>query len=109
MAAILTTAATMLCPHGGTITGTVAGARRATAQAQILSVNDSFMIAGCAFMIGNTPHPCVQVQWIKGAAKATVDKGAILTTDSQGLCVAADKAPQGPPNLSPGQTQATAP
>lgn len=108
MGTILTTAATMLCPHGGMISGTVAGSKRATARAQILTVNDTFMISGCTFQISSAPHPCVRVQWMTGAAKATADKGAILTTDSQGLCLAADSAPQGPPSLSPAQTQAVA-
>jgi hypothetical protein len=108
MGAIITTAATMLCPHGGTVTGTVAGSKRATAGAQILTVNDTFLIAGCAFNIASVPHPCVRVQWITGAYESMAVHGAILTTDAQGLCLAADQAPQGPPILTPAQTRAMA-
>ncbi len=108
MGTIITTAATMMCPHGGTITGTVAGAKRATAGAQVLTVNDTFLVAGCPLNVSGAPHPCVQVQWIAGALKVTADGGAVITTDSQGLCVAADQAPQGPPILMPAQTRASA-
>lgn len=109
MGAILTTAATMMCPHGGTATGTVAAASRASAGGpQILTVSDTFLIAGCPLNISGAPHPCVEIQWIVGALRATADSAAILTTDAQGLCLAADKAPQGPPVLIPAQTRAVA-
>lgn len=108
MGAILTTAATMKCPHGGTIVATVAGSRRATAGAQILTVNDTYMIAGCPFVLGTAPHPCVIVQWTVPSLKAAADHGALLTVDSQGMCLAADAAPQGPPILAPAQTKASA-
>lgn len=108
MGAILTTAATMMCPHGGTVSATVAAARRATAGAQILTVGDTYLVSGCPLNVSSVPHPCVQVKWIAGALKATADGNAILTTDAQGLCVAADQVPQGPPVLTPAQTQAVA-
>lgn len=108
MGAILTKSATMMCPHGGTINATVAGASRATAGDPILAESDLFLISGCPFMIGNSPHPCVTVQWIAPATKVTASQSKILTTDSQGLCKAADQAPQGPPTLTPAQTRATA-
>ncbi len=108
MGAILTVSATMMCPHGGTITATVAGAPRATARAQILTESDTFTIAGCPLNISGSPHPCVSVRWIAPAMKVKASSAAMLTSDSQGLCVAGDQAPQGPPILTPAQTQATA-
>lgn len=108
MGAILTTAATMMCPHGGTITATVAAASRATAGAQILTDSDTFMIAGCPLNISGAPHPCVTVQWIAPSLKVTAGGAAILTTDSMGLCKAADEVPQGPPIPVPAQMRATA-
>ena len=108
MGAILTTAATMMCPHGGTVSATVAAARRAMAGAQILTVGDTYLVSGCPLNVAGAPHPCVQVKWIAGALKAKADSNAILTTDAQGLCVAADQVPQGPPVMTPAQTKAMA-
>lgn len=108
MGMIITTAATMFCPHFGTITGTVADSRRATAGgAQILTESDTFTIKGCTFNISGGPHPCVSVRWIAAATKVKT-RSAVITTDSLGLCVAADQAPQGPPQLVPAQTKASA-
>ena len=51
-----------------------------------------------------TPHPCVQVQWIDSALRAA--RGAQpLTTDSVGLCHAADRAVQGPVMIQATQAQ----
>jgi hypothetical protein len=98
----------MMCPHGGTISATVAGAPRATAGAQILTDADTFTIAGCPLNISGSPHPCVSVRWISASLKAKASNAAILTSDSQGLCIAGDQAPQGPPVLTPSQSQASA-
>jgi hypothetical protein len=109
MGAIITTSATMMCPHGGSATGTVAGAPRATAGgSQTLTVGDTFLISGCPLNISGAPHPCVEIQWIMGALKVTADGNAILTDSAQGLCLAADKVPQGPPTLMAAQTKAVA-
>jgi hypothetical protein len=108
MGAILTKSATMMCLHGGTITATVAGAKRATACDPILTESDLFLISGCPFMTGPNPHPCMTVEWIAPATKVKASQSAILTTDSQGLCKAADQTPQGAPLLTPAQTKAMA-
>jgi hypothetical protein len=108
MGTILTTSATIMCPHGGTASATVGDARRAKAGDPILTESDTFMISGCPFTTGSNPHPCVSIRWTAPSAKVTATHSAILTTDSQGLCIAADQAPQGPPTLTAAQTQAAA-
>jgi hypothetical protein len=95
MGAYLTASSTLMCPHGGTVTPIPANVSVALGGDQIVLATDTFPIGGCAF----TPvvlHPCVQVQWIVTALQATADGAAPLTTDSVGLCVAADGAVQGP-------------
>ena len=37
----------------------------------MLTASDTFMIAGCPFIIGVVPHPCVTVQWVQPAAQST--------------------------------------
>lgn len=106
-AALLTTASSLQCPHGGTVT--IASTNTsAQATAALALAGDTFTIAGCPFQIpigaGTVPHPCVRVQWIKPNLRTTVNGAPTLAQDSVGLCLAADQVPQGP--VSVVQTQA---
>ena len=92
MPALLTTASTLMCPHGGTVTGSP-GATKATADTVILRGTDSFSISGCTFQISGAPAPCTVVQWVETAQKVKHDGDFVLTEASVGLCVGA--APQG--------------
>jgi hypothetical protein len=93
MPALLTASSTMMCPHGGQATA-VPGQTSATADAPILLMSDTVTIAGCSFMIGMVPSPCVTVEWIVGATRVKVGD-YVLNESSVGLCLAATQAPQG--------------
>jgi hypothetical protein len=92
MPALLTTASTLMCPHGGTVTGSP-GATKVTADAVVLRATDSFSIAGCTFNVGGTPQPCTTVQWVVTAQKVKHAGDLVLTEASVGLCLG--PAPQG--------------
>jgi hypothetical protein len=92
MPALLTTASTLMCPHGGTITGSP-GATSATADAVILRATDSFSIAGCTFIVATVPQPCTAVQWVVTAQKVSHGGDLVLNEASVGLCLG--PAPQG--------------
>ena len=92
MPPLLTTASTLMCPHGGTVTGTP-GATKATADAVILRATDSFSIAGCAFNVSGAPQPCTTVQWVKTSLKVRHGGDFVLDAGSVGLCLG--PAPQG--------------
>jgi hypothetical protein len=93
----LTANSTLMCPHGGTVSPIPANSKISLGGAQIVVASDTFPIAACAFTIpGVGPHPCTQVQWVVTALRGAADGDAPLTTDSVGLCVAADGAVQGP-------------
>jgi hypothetical protein len=63
-------------------------------------MSDNFLVAGCAFALPNgTPHPCMRVQWMVPAMRVTSLGQPVITQGSSGLGLAADQAPQGPPNL----------
>jgi hypothetical protein len=94
MPALLTTASTMMCPHGGTVTA-VPGQSQTTASSPVLRMSDTCTIAGCAFVIGTVPSPCVTVQWVQGCAKVQAGGDFALNESSVGLCLAATQAPQG--------------
>lgn len=90
----LTAASTLTCPHGGTVSPVPGTTAVRVAGSAILTSADSFPIAGCPFPPSGTPHPCIQVQWAVTAMRGASGAPA-LTTDSVGLCTAADGAVQG--------------
>jgi hypothetical protein len=105
-APLLTTASSLQCPHGGTVTIASTNTQVQAGSPLALST-DTFTVAGCPFQIpvgtGTVPHPCVSVQWTKPNMLTTVNGTPTLAQDSVGLCLAADQAPQGP--ISIVQTQ----
>jgi hypothetical protein len=104
---MLTASAAVLCPHGGQ--GTIAPSQTAVlAGSAVCTEADQVTIAGCPFMIGPNPSPCVSVQWQTAATASTAGGAAILTAGSQGLCLNPAAAPQGPVILLPAQVVAVA-
>jgi hypothetical protein len=91
----LTTASTMMCPHGGTVTG-IPGSPRVSAGAVVLRSSDTFVVAGCPFFVGTVASPCVTVRWVVPDARVTVAGGPTLSQGSTGLCMGPTSAPQGP-------------
>jgi hypothetical protein len=96
MGDFLTAASTLTCPHGGTVTAVPANEQVSLDGDPIVLATDAFTVEGCAFAPGGVPNPCVEVQWIVPAARSAADGAETLTTDSVGLCLADDGAPQGP-------------
>jgi hypothetical protein len=92
MPALLTTASTLMCPHGGTVTGTP-GATRAQADGPLLRASDSFSIAGCTFNVSGVAQPCTTVQWVVTAQRVKHGGDLVLNEASVGLCLG--PAPQG--------------
>ena len=95
MAGLLTTSSVLMCPHGGTVTATTSNARAKAAGSFILRATDTFLVAGCPFVVAGSPHPCVRVQWVQAAARSKAVSDFTLTQDSVGLCAAGDGAVQG--------------
>lgn len=106
MSAFLTAASTMTCPHGGTVLASP-GSTRASAGAPILRVSDTTTIAGCPFVLGNVPSPCVTVQWTAPAGRVRAGGDPALTQASVGLCLAATQAPQGTVLIAATQARAS--
>ena len=92
----LTTASTLMCPHGGQVSAVPTNAKITLGGSPIVLSSDTFLVGGCAFNVAGAPHPCLQVQWIVTALSALADGSQPLTTASSGLCKAADGAVQGP-------------
>jgi hypothetical protein len=95
---ILTTASQIQCPHGGMATLTTANAN-AKAGTAMLVESDIHVVAGCSFVVGTVPSPCLTIQWSAGAVM-------VLTTSSIGTCYGA--SPQGVASVSSAPAQAKA-
>jgi len=94
---LLTTQSQMQCPHGGTVSAV--STNRVTAGATVLTVSDTFTIAGCPFQIpapsGTIPSPCVRVQWTVADLSVKASGAPTLSESSVGLCFSAQQVPQG--------------
>src|SRR5437588_11723757 len=95
MAGLLTMSSVMMCPHGGTVNPITTNTQVQVAGDFVLRSSDTFLIAGCPFVIGVVAHPCVQVQWVQPALRSQVISAFTLTGESLGLCIAPDMAVQG--------------
>ncbi len=95
MPGLLNTSSIMMCPHGGTVSAITSNTKVNVGGGPAVLSTDTFTIAGCAFVIGVVPHPCMQVQWVQPDVRSQVGGAFTLSESSVGLCVAADMAPQG--------------
>lgn len=107
MAATLTTASSMTCPHGGTVSATTTNATTDAGGSKIVTIGDTFTISGCAFTLpGPKPSPCVRVQWVVPDVRVRVGGVPTLSQTSVGICMSADSIPQGPVVVSSTQVRA---
>ena len=91
----LTTASVMMCPHGGSVSA-ISTSPRATASATVLRSADTYLIAGCPFVLPNgVASPCVTIQWSSPDTSVKVGGAPTLSQGSVGLCMSALQAPQG--------------
>ena len=107
MSGMLTTASVLMCPHGGTVQAIPASTSVQFAGAPAVTATDTFMIAGCPFVIGIVPSPCLTVQWVQPAMQSSLTGNPTLTEASVGLCLAATMAPQGPVVIASTQPDVT--
>ena len=103
----LTTASSLSCPHGGSVTIVPSNTHAKADGSFIATMADTFTISGCPFQLPTvppTPSPCVVVQWL--LSDEMVKAGALtLSQASQGLCISALGPPQGPVVISSTQTK----
>jgi hypothetical protein len=92
----LTTASTIICPHGGQAQLLTANTRVTAIGAQVLLESDVHPVVGCPFTVGPKYSPCVRIEWAAAAAtKSTVNGTAPLVQSSIGKCLNVEGAPQG--------------
>jgi hypothetical protein len=105
MGALLTTASSLQCPHGGTVMISTSNSKVKADGAFVARSSDTFSISGCPFNISGSPHPCVRVLWMVTTLRNQAAGGPALAEDSVGLCLAGDSAPQGTVIVASTQTK----
>ncbi len=105
--ALLTMAATMTCPHGGTIMPIPLSPRVSLDGSQVVYSTDTFVVTGCPFLVVLVPQPCVLVQWQLTAQMGASGGNPTLTTDSVGFCYGPTGAIQGSVMIQATQTDVT--
>ena len=94
MIPVLTSASTVMCPHGGLAQLLTTNTEALVDGAPVLLQTDVHPIVGCPF----TPvaySPCVSIRWLTGATRTLVREVPVLLQTSVGLCLNAAQAPQG--------------
>src|ERR1700689_1243210 len=95
MPGLLNISSVMMCPHGGQVSVITENSRVQGGGDFAVGAADIYLIAGCPFVLGLVPSPCVMVQWVTPSATTQVMEDFVLTEESIGLCIAATGAPQG--------------
>lgn len=94
-ASILQQGVTIQCPHGGMVVIVPSQAKVMLNSAPALLSSDAAQVAGCVFMVGTKPQPCVTVQWSAEATRVQVNNQAPLLATSVGMCKSAEGIVQG--------------
>lgn len=105
MPAILQQGCTIQCPHGGTVSAVPTNTKVKVGGAFVLLASDVFLVAGCAFMVGPKPQPCLTVEWQMPSTMFKINGTAVLLESSIGLCKSPEGAPQGVAIVSGAQTK----
>jgi hypothetical protein len=95
MANLLTTGATVQCPHGGRVLLLTANTSVLGPDGPALLQSDVHVVMGCPFTIGTKYSPCVRVEWQAPAMASSANGIKPLVQSSVGICYGAEGAPQG--------------
>lgn len=89
---VLHQGATVLCLHGGQAQATAPNPRVKVAGQMVVTQSAPHTVAGCPFVVGTAPSPCVTAQWVSAATRVLAGGVPVLLQDSQAVC-----APNGTP------------
>lgn len=79
--------ATVICMHGGQATPTVPNPRVRVSGQMVVTQSAPYTVAGCPFVAGVTPMPCVTAQFVTAAVRVRAGGLPVLLQDSQAVCV----------------------
>jgi hypothetical protein len=84
---LLHVGATVLCAHGGQAQATAPNPRVRVSNQPIVTQSAPHAVAGCPFVAGTVPSPCVTAQWTVAATRVRAGGVPVLLQDSQATCV----------------------
>ena len=84
------------CPHGGKASLIPTSSKVLIAAQPVMLDGDLAPVAGCAFMAGNKPQPCVMGKLMLKASKVLAEGRAVMLHNPSDLCESAEKILQGP-------------
>jgi len=105
---VLHTGASANCPHGGMLNIIAASPRVQVSGMPAAVVTDQGLVAGCAFMVGTKPQPCVTTKWLVHSTRVLANGQPLLIATGVSLCFSADQIPGGPPIIAGSQTRVIA-
>lgn len=79
--------ATVLCMHAGQAQATVPNPRVKVSSMATVQQPNPWTIAGCPYVIGVVPVPCVTAQWVTAATRVKSGSQPLLLNDSQATCI----------------------
>ncbi len=79
--------ATVLCMHAGQAMPTAPNLQVRVGGQPVVTQTTTYTIAGCPFVLGTAPSPCVTAQWITSAMRVRAGGVPVLLQDSQAVCV----------------------
>lgn len=79
--------ATVLCMHAGQAQATVPNPRVKVSSMATVQQPNPWTIAGCPYVIGVVPSPCVTAQWVTAATRVKSGSQPLLMKDSQATCI----------------------
>jgi hypothetical protein len=89
---LLHSGATVLCAHAGQAQPTSPNPRVRVSGQPVVTQAAPYIVAGCPFVAGVVPSPCVTATWITAAVRVRAGGLPVLLQDSQAIC-----APNGTP------------
>ena len=95
MGYILHVGSVIVCPHGGQVTISSSNTKVSVSGQKVATVQDTFTITGCAFILVNSPHPCSLIKWVSTSNRVKINGQPVILQDNTGLCQAADQMVQG--------------
>lgn len=78
--------ATVLCQHGAQAQPVVTNPRVKVDGKPVATQSSSYTIAGCSYVVGSAPSPCVSAQWSSAAKRVKVGGVPVLLQNSQAIC-----------------------
>ena len=84
---LLHVGATVICSHGGQAQPTAPFPRVRVGGQPIVTQPNPYVVAGCPFVSGTNPLPCVTANWVSAAVRVRAGGLPVLLQDSQAVTV----------------------